>query len=79
MENRKKVYEDFFAKKESEVEITINDLRDKEFREERLSEEEGLALINFDRFRLAELIRQRPIWISMPVLPASDTCKPGRL
>ncbi len=55
MKNRKEIYENYFAKQDAGDEITINDLRDKEFRNERLTEEEGVALINFDRFRLSEL------------------------
>ena len=35
--------------------IYDNDLRDKEFRNEKLTEEEMQAILNFDRFRLNEL------------------------
>lgn len=38
--------------------ITINDLREKEFRGERLTEEETIALSSFDKFRIDELNRQ---------------------
>ena len=55
MENRKDIYKNYFATQPDGDEITINDLRDKEFRSERLSEEEAVALINFDKFRLGEL------------------------
>ncbi len=56
MENRKDIYKNYFAKVDSAGdEVTINDLRDKEFRNEKLSEEEAHALLNFDRFRLSEL------------------------
>jgi hypothetical protein len=34
---------------------SINDLREKEFSRAKLTEEEALALCNFDRYRLAEL------------------------
>ena len=55
MENRSDVYKNYFANKEVGEEVTINDLREKGFRSERLSEEEAQALLNFDRYRLSEL------------------------
>ena len=55
MKNRKDIYKNYFASQPDGDEITINDLRDKEFKNERLSEEEAVALINFDKFRLGEL------------------------
>lgn len=38
--------------------ITINDIREKEFKEVSLSENEKLALYNFDKFRLFVLNQQ---------------------
>lgn len=55
MKNRKDIYQNYFAHNEGGDEITINDLRDKEFRNEKLTEEEAQAILNFDRFRLSEL------------------------
>ena len=55
MENRSDIYKKYFANQNTGEEITINDVRDKEFRNEILSEEEALALLNFDRYRLSEL------------------------
>ena len=55
MENRQDIYKNFFANKESGETITISDLKDKEFRNDPLAEEETQAILNFDRFRLTEL------------------------
>ena len=55
MENRRDIYKNYFANEIVGDEITINDLRDREFRNEKLTEEETQALLNFDRFRLTEL------------------------
>ncbi|MEK6616219.1 MAG: hypothetical protein AABZ32_08935 [Bacteroidota bacterium] len=55
MENRQDIYKNYFATKNVDETITISDLRDKEFRNEHLTEEETQAIQNFDRFRLAEL------------------------
>ena len=55
MENRSDIYKKYFANQNTGDEITINDVRDKEFRNEILSEEEAQALLNFDRYRLSEL------------------------
>ena len=55
MINRQNIYKNFFANKGVEETITINDLREKEFGNEKLSENEAQALLNFDRFRLSEL------------------------
>lgn len=38
--------------------VSINDLRDREFNGEKLTDEEYLALHNYDRFRLDELNAQ---------------------
>ncbi len=48
----------FFAKKEIGGEISINDLRDKEFSGARLSSDEKKALTNFDRYRIRVLNAQ---------------------
>lgn len=48
----KNLLEKFFTKKEIGGEISVNDLRDKEFSGQRLSPEERLALNNFDKYRI---------------------------
>ena len=55
MNKRQEIYKNFFDNKGSEETVCINDLRDKEYRNENLSDEEMQALLNFDRFRLSEL------------------------
>ncbi len=55
MNNRQQIYKKFFEGKNFENPNTINDLKEKEFRNEKLSEEEEQAILNFDRFRLNEL------------------------
>ena len=55
MENRQHIYKNYFVSKNSDEEITINDLREKEFRNRKLTEEEAQAILNFDRYRLNEL------------------------
>lgn len=55
MENRQGIYKNYFANKDAGEAITISDLRDKEFRNEALTQEEIQAIQNFDRFRLSEL------------------------
>lgn len=53
--NRQEIYKKFFDLKRGSNPITIADLKTKEFRDEKLSEEELQAILNFDRFRLSEL------------------------
>lgn len=55
MINRESIYKSFFAGQNAANPITINDLRAREVRNERLSEEQSQALVNFDKFRLSEL------------------------
>jgi len=55
MENRQGIYKNYFATKDFSEPITITDLKAKEFRDEKLSEEEAQSILNFDRFRLSEL------------------------
>ena len=55
METRRDIYKNYFANKDAGETISISDLRDKEFRNEPLSEEESQAILNFDRYRLSEL------------------------
>lgn len=57
MNNRQEIYKNYFATKDFSNPVTISDLKAKEFRDEKLSEEEAQAVLNFDRFRLAELNR----------------------
>jgi hypothetical protein len=53
--NREEIYKNYITNKEVGDVITITDLKAKEFRNEKLTEEEAQAILNFDRFRLAEL------------------------
>ena len=39
--------------------VSINDIRDREFNGEELSEKEKQALVNFDRYRLKELNKEQ--------------------
>ena len=55
METRRDIYKNYFANKDTGETVSISDLRDKEFRNETLAEEELQAILNFDRFRLTEL------------------------
>lgn len=48
----------FFVKKEIGGEVSINDLRDREFSGERLSAEEKQALNNYDKYRISVLNAQ---------------------
>ena len=48
----KRILDKFFSKKDIGGDISINDLRDKEFSGKKLNNEEQLALNNFDRYRL---------------------------
>jgi hypothetical protein len=55
MNNRQEIYKNYFATKDFSNPVTITDLKTKEYRDEKLSEDEAQAILNFDRFRLAEL------------------------
>ena len=55
MKDRKNIYKNYFIRQNTGDEITINELRDKESRNENLSEEQAQALLNFEKFRLSEL------------------------
>lgn len=55
METRKDIYKNYFANKDTGEITSISDLREKEFRNENLAEEQQQAILNFDRFRLSEL------------------------
>lgn len=52
---REDILKKYFAKAEIGGELSINDLRDREFNGESLSEEERTALKNFDRYRIEQL------------------------
>lgn len=58
MENRAKLLNNYFAKADIGGTPSINDLREKEFSGERLTQKEKQALVNFDRFRINELNAQ---------------------
>lgn len=53
--NRQEIYKKFLESKSSSNPVTVADLKAKEFRNEKLTEEESRAILNFDRFRLHEL------------------------
>lgn len=56
MNQRQEIYKNYFANKDAgEKTVCINDLHDKEYRNEKLTEDEMQAILNFDRFRLSEL------------------------
>jgi hypothetical protein len=55
MTKRKDIYKNHFARKGAVGTVCISDLREKEFRNEKLSDEEMQAILNFDRFKLSEL------------------------
>jgi len=48
----------FFTKKEIGGEISVNDLRDREFSGQKLSAEEKTALANYDAYRISVLNAQ---------------------
>ncbi len=54
----KNILKGFFTKKEIGGEISISDLRDKEFNNEKLTAEEKQALKNFDSYRIRILNSQ---------------------
>lgn len=56
--NDNKQVEKTYSKSLIGAHLTINDLREKEFRGERLTAAEAQALQNFDKYRLEELNRQ---------------------
>lgn len=58
MSSRSTNFQQFFAKMNIGGSVSINDLRDREFSGERLTEDERQALFNFDRFRIEELNAQ---------------------
>lgn len=58
MSSRSTTFQQFFAKMNIGGSVSINDLRDREFNGEYLTEDERLALYNFDRFRIEELNAQ---------------------
>lgn len=55
----KNILDRFFSKKEIGGEISINDLRDRDFSGQKLSAEERKALENFDHYRLQVLNDQK--------------------
>jgi hypothetical protein len=58
MENRVSILNKYFAKADIGGMPSINDLREKEFNGEPLTQKEKQALVNFDRFRLNVLNAQ---------------------
>lgn len=58
MENRVNLLNKYLAKSDIGGTASINDLREKEYNGEPLTQKEKQALINFDRFRLSVLNAQ---------------------
>lgn len=58
MENRTRLLNNYFAKSGIGGTPSINDIREKEFNGEPLTQKEKQALVNFDRFRLDVLNAQ---------------------
>lgn len=52
---REDILKKYFAKADIGGTLSINDLRDREYNGEALSDEEKTALKNFDRYRLEQL------------------------
>ncbi len=55
---REDLLKKYFTKSDIGGTVSINDLRDREFNGEPLSQEEVLALANFDRYRIDQLNSQ---------------------
>lgn len=58
MENRTNILNKYLAKSDIKGAASINDLRDKEYNGEPLTQKEKQALVNFDRFRINVLNAQ---------------------
>ncbi|MGL4598673.1 MAG: hypothetical protein ACRCYO_14240 [Bacteroidia bacterium] len=58
MNTREDILKKYFAKASIGGTTSINDLRDREFNGDALTQEEYRALSNFDRFRIEELNAQ---------------------
>lgn len=52
------IFQRFFTKKEIGGEVSINDLREREFSGQKLSPEEKTALANYDSYRISVLNAQ---------------------
>lgn len=59
MEKRTSILNKYFAKADINGSLSINDLREKEFNGERLTQKEKQALTNFDAYRISELNAQK--------------------
>lgn len=59
MEKRTDILNKYFAKADINGSLSINDLREKEFNGEKLTQKEKQALMNFDAYRLSELNAQK--------------------
>ena len=59
MERTNKLLQKYFNKSIIGGAVSINDVRDKEFNGEQLTEKEKLALLNYDHHRVTELNRQK--------------------
>ncbi len=58
MSEKQKALSQSYLKQSLGGTVSINDLREREFNSEQLSDEEKTALRNFDRFRISELNKQ---------------------
>lgn len=59
MKNRADILKSYTSKEVIGGTASINDLREKEFNSEPLTQKEKQALVNFDRFRINELNAQK--------------------
>ena len=59
MRDSNKTFNKHFSKSIIGGVVSINDLRDKEYNKELLTEKEKMALINYDHFRTCELNNQK--------------------
>ena len=59
MSEKAKSLSQSFTKQSLGGTVSINDLREREFSNESLAEEEKTALRNFDRYRISELNKQK--------------------
>jgi hypothetical protein len=58
MKFNREILSRFFTKKDIGGEVSIHDLRDREFSGERLNAEEKQALLNYDKYRISVLNAQ---------------------
>ncbi|TND10271.1 MAG: hypothetical protein FD123_519 [Bacteroidetes bacterium] len=59
MQSKEDILKKYFAKADIGGTVSVNDIRDKDFNGDALSEKERQALRNFDHYRLTELNKQQ--------------------